>query len=516
MSYFDQSIKPTPERKPSSLAIMVANELNRISQNESIIEFQERQGQQLPGGAGSNTYVLRFPIAPYYDARYVLKSHDDVETRDPEGRTRTEACGMEHARRAFARYMPGCRLVPETYWTDFENGALAMEFVPGVSLGWQVMGGWSAEQDRQFIRRLAAVRLVLLAQTAPRIGAPVVLEDGGLGVGPKSGEIYFGQERGRYYDHYQRGPFRYASQSALAGLRNEIEFFERHHAANLFPQTPAGKEIGFGNFRFPETWHDWINYLQSLLPHFPDGRGHNEAEEPIYHLTHFDLSTANNILAIGSTIIAVIDWETAEYAPFSESVNDIPFVEGPNCCFNHMDWERYVAETRDEQYFLTMLNPYDESLWDRLGTYSQGLRPRYPLYRKIERCGGPLQPEDFEPPSLDMDEDMDVDMDGDRAYGHSDDELDDQDDPLPRLGDKDLEFYILPMWALMREYISRAVSEQRDEGMLHFPEAIAHPLASWRDPALRILTSQQLTTDMPDRLVPRGEEGPPAQQEESD
>ncbi|PWW75406.1 hypothetical protein C7212DRAFT_364575 [Tuber magnatum] len=400
--------------KPQNLASLVSNELARVTESLTIPQFQSQRGTPVSGGANRNTCVHRLDLPPYFDTKYLLKSHHDTTTRDPAARTYTEVCGMVHARRAFDRHMPGSHLIPENYFSDFWNGALAMEFVSGEPLTWQVIGGWSSEQDRRFIRRLAVVRLVLLAQTMREIGAPTVGADGELAVGPMSGEIYFGEERRHYYPYYSRGPFKYASQFARAGLENEIQFFARRHNAGLFPQEPRRPDLE-PDLGFPPNWPTWIDYLSSLLPLFPDGPGHNEAEDPRYHLTHGDLGSGNNMMIIGSKITSIIDWETASYAPYSESISDIPLEEGPECCFNPEDWTQYVNSTGDNQYFLTILSPYNESL------------------------------------------------------NHRDDELDEQEDEPVRFGDKDLEPYILPVWALMQEYITRP---DRSGGMLEFPAGI--------------------------------------------
>ncbi|KAG0642761.1 hypothetical protein HOY80DRAFT_1020533 [Tuber brumale] len=499
---FNLTSKPTPGQKPPHLASLVSAELTSAAETLTISQFQFQRGLPVNGGASRNTSVHRLVFPPYFDTKYLLKSHHDTATRDPGARASTEVGGMVHARRAFERHMSGCHLIPENYYSDSTIGALAMEFVDGEPLTWQVIGGWSAEQDKRFIRRMAAIRLVLLAQTMGQIGAPTVGEEGELGVGPMSGEIYFGEERSRYYPFYSRGPFRYALQFARAGLENEIQFFHRRHNEGLFTHPPRRPYAEF-DLGFPPDWPTWITYLRSLLDHFTDSRGHNEAENPHYHLTHGDLSAGNNIMTIGGKITSIIDWETASYAPFSESISDIPFTEGTRCCFNPDDWTRQVNTTGDNQYFLTMLSAHNESLDDRLATYAAGPRPTYPLWSEIERFGGVLLAQDFEDYPGEEFEFGDP-LDGVDAYGHSDGGLDEpQHEPL-RLGDKDLEFYIVPVWALMQEYITRA---DRSEGMLEFPEETGAPLAAWRDKVLEVLTSQQMTTDMQDRLVPRGMEG---------
>lgn len=64
----------------------------------------------------------------------------------------------------------------------------------------------------------------------------------------------------------------------------------------------------------------WKKYAAGLVEQVRD---HRFSEEDQFHLNHGDLVEGNNVVLRDGKVAAIVDWETASFLPFSESIAEL-------------------------------------------------------------------------------------------------------------------------------------------------------------------------------------------------
>ncbi|PUU78671.1 hypothetical protein B9Z19DRAFT_1101234 [Tuber borchii] len=448
--------------------------------------FTSARGTELANHSRAIVSLMRVPFAPYFDTKFILKWFRTGHfVQAPVEQAELEAASLHHAAEAFRRNNNFSR-APRVYAVRANQNFIAQECLPGRGFRDSRTVWWPKERVIKFIRQMAVARIALLSQAENQLGVPRHAPDGRR-VGPFCAHVWWENNRHRFWNQIDRGPFPNRHEMILASLRRDLLVTrmqrDRH---DLLPDSSSF-----------DSWEDAVSYLETTIQNIDQVPRPTSPE--FFSLNHNDLLGGFNIMMRGSKFVGFIDWETATYDPLPICLMDLT---------NTTDYDPRVYRAHagpiGENFHVLPYRLEADNMERRLESLARDGADRkpFPDWELIENNGGPLGEEDFYgddyPEDISSADDESI-IDPAEMHCDSDAEAEEScvlpEDPDSRHPDEPRRRGLLPhplptgwhyesVYALMREFIHH----QRGAGLGpngewgRLPEAYSRPLADWEDP----------------------------------